>query len=593
VTSPARPPASPIACPSRATSASPANWRLTQALIALGVVALLAGSCWFIVGRSDQPFVYDDVSFALGAKAVAQTRFPYGNQGYLLHLYWERDQWALWHPPLYIYLLGTTMKLFGVSETAARSLGVLCLLLGAGLAFDLARLAVREHGGGRTQALVGGLIAVALLMLNPLAIQATLVLDIDNTVLMVIVAALVWAVVRLPGLWDVRTMIGLTLLFALSLWAKMTTPLAVGVALVFVRLFQSTGWRGAAQAIVVCVVGVLVFVATWVAISGALGMPIEYTLQVVRNEAAESSASSRDRLVSVAAFVSGVAPALLWIGPFFCLLFVGAGLPALWNLLRGRGLRASDLLVVLGAAIYLAYIFKLAGNFPKYHATMLPLWSAAAGALVARLAGRPNPFQLAIAALGGVAEWFLVMPNMAELWDIQFEPTLNHELIVLPALAGIGVAVLWVLAGLRAPRSALAGALPVALMMLTLTWNLSLDLVQRDRIGSTTYYYGRNGQQAAAEALNAILRPDETYVASKEVAWYAQDQQYVDQESWQYVVWDVDHAQFDGTYLGHDIRVLALEVGEESFRWAYDGMLLPRGYAYAGQYGNFLIYVRK
>ena len=91
-------------------------------------------------------------------------------------------------------------------------------------------------------------------------------------------------------------------------------------------------------------------------------------------------------LASVA-FANGVAPAILWIGPFFCLLFVAAGLPRLWSLVRGKGLQATDLLVVLGAAIYLAYIFKLAGNLPKYHAAMLPLWAAASGGMVVTVAG--------------------------------------------------------------------------------------------------------------------------------------------------------------------------------------------------------------
>ena len=84
--------------------------------------------CWLICrvhrSASDQPFVYDDVSFILGARAVADTGRPFGNQGYLLHLYWERDQWALWHPPLYIYLLGATWRCSGDSEPAARGLGV-------------------------------------------------------------------------------------------------------------------------------------------------------------------------------------------------------------------------------------------------------------------------------------------------------------------------------------------------------------------------------------------------------------------------------------------------------------------------------------
>ena len=100
---------------------------------------------------------------------------------------------------------------------------------------------------------------------------------------------------------------------------------------------------------------------------------------------------------------------------------------------------------------------------------------------------------------------------------------------------------------------------------------MTLDLAQRDRTGSTTYYYGRNGQRRRPTALDAILlAPDETYVASKDVAWYAQDQQYVDQESWQYVVWDWT-AAVRRHVPGHPIRVLVLEVGEEivplGLRW--------------------------
>jgi len=572
------------------------GWHRRQAVAALAAVAIVCCSLWLLLPQLDRPYVYDDVSFALGARAVAATGLPYGNQGYLLHLYWLRDQWALWHPPLYIYLLGAVVWLFGDGERATRGLGVLSLLVAAAVSFDLARRAARGHNCEHPRQLLAGVLAVALLVLNPLAIQATMVLDIDNTVLMVLIAVTVWAVMRLPDRWSGRVIIGLALLFALDLWAKMTTPLALGAAIVFVRLFQGrgwgTGWRGAVQALAVCALGIVVFVVTWLVVSRALGLPIDYTLDVVAGEAAESSASSRDRLVSLAAFVSGVAPAILWIGPFFCLLFVASGLPALVRLIAGRGLRVSDLLVVLGSAIYLAYVFKLAGNFPKYHAAMLPLWSAAAGALVARVSGRSSLLQWAVVLAAGAALTVWLLPQMAENWDIQFESDLNQNLIVAPALVSIGVATLWTAMGGRAVRAALIGAVPVALLVATLSWNVALDLSQRDRMGSTTYYYGRYGQRATAEALDAILRPEETYVASKDVAWYTHHQNYVDQESWQHVVWDVDDARFDGTYLDKPIRVLALEVGEPTFRKAYDGLLLPRGYQYAGEFGNFLIYVR-
>jgi hypothetical protein len=262
----------------------------------------------------------------------------------------------------------------------------------------------------------------------------------------------------------------------------------------------------------------------------------------------------------------------------------------LWGLLRGKGLQAGDLLVVLGAAIYLAYIFKLAGGFPKYHAAMLPLWAAAAAALVARSAGRPTLLQYVVAVVGT----YLVANNwlwerMPELWGVVWEESLNQELILMPMLFGLGIAALWALVG----RRNLLGALPVALCALTLAWSVSLDAAQWEKLGSTTYYYGRHGQREAAAALDTLLRPGELYVASKDVAWYVRDHEYVDQESWQHVVWDLNDGRYDDTYLGVPIRVIALETGEETLRWAYDGLLLRQhGYRYAGEYGNYIIYLR-
>jgi hypothetical protein len=369
----------------------------------------------------------------------------------------------------------------------------------------------------------------------------------------------------------------------------MTTPLALAAALVFTRLFQGTGWREALQAVVVVALGSAIFAVSWVGISAAAGLPIGYTLEVVRNEAIESSASSRDRLVSLQAFANGVAPAILWIGPFFCLLFVAAGLPRLWSLLRGKGLQAADVLVVLGAAIYLAYIFKLAGNLPKYHAAMLPLWAAGAGALVAGAAGRPTMLQYLVPLVGGcvVVNW--LRDRMPDDWGIVWEESLNIELILTPLLIGLGIAVAWAVLG----RRNLLGALPVALFVLTIGWSVTLDLTQLGQIGSSTYYYGRYGQKEAAAAVDALLEPGETFVASKDVAWYTRSRNYVDQESWQHVVWDLNGGSFDDTYLGIPIRVIVLEVGEETLRWAYDGVLLrQRSYHYAGEYGNYLIYVR-
>ncbi|MGE3908394.1 MAG: hypothetical protein AB7K36_03515 [Chloroflexota bacterium] len=566
----------------------PGAARRTRFLAVAAGLTILACAGWLIAGQIDKPFVYDDVSFMLGARAVAETGRPFGNQGYLLHLYTEREQWALWHPPLYIYLLGLTVALVGSGERAAHGLSVLCLLISAGLTFDLARRVTLLRGGSPDRGLAAGVLAMAVYLLNPLAIQSALLLDIDNTILMVLITGFCWLTVRLPGVWGLLTIGGLAALYAVTLWAKLTTPIALAAALLFTRLFQPVGWRGAAQAFCVVALGWAIFAVSWVGISALAGFPLDYTLDVVRNEALESGASSAYRLETLERFLWGVAPALLWIGPFFCLLFVAAGLPRLWGLARGKGLDAGDVLVVLGAAIYLAYIFKLAGDFPKYHASMLPLWAAASGVLVARAAGRPTLAQYGAATAGYLLLLWWFWGSMANTWAIRWEPALNLDLIVVPLVIGLGIAVAWAALG----RRSLLGALPVALLVLTLSWSVSLAAAQRDQVGSSTYYYGRHGQRAAAAAVNALLRPDEVYVASKDVAWYVQNPHYVDQDTWQYVVWELHDAHFDGTYLGFPVRILALAVDEPSLRTAYDGLLLAHGYQHAGQYGSYLIYAR-
>src|SRR5688572_1306933 len=96
-----------------------AGWR-AWALAIVASVALLGFSLWLISPQIGRPFVYDDISFIQGARAIADTGRPFGNQGYMLHLYEDRDQWALWHPPLYLYLLGVIVRVFGDSESAAR-----------------------------------------------------------------------------------------------------------------------------------------------------------------------------------------------------------------------------------------------------------------------------------------------------------------------------------------------------------------------------------------------------------------------------------------------------------------------------------------
>ena len=73
------------------------------------VIAIVATALWFVlaVQQFGRPLMYDDANFALGIKAAAETGLPFGNQGWMSDRgdFSQREQWALWHPPLYIYTI--------------------------------------------------------------------------------------------------------------------------------------------------------------------------------------------------------------------------------------------------------------------------------------------------------------------------------------------------------------------------------------------------------------------------------------------------------------------------------------------------------
>src|SRR5258708_21347997 len=175
--------------------------------------------------------MYDDANFALAAKAVADTGLPFGNQGWMSErgVFSQREQWALWHPPLYIYADGLLARIGGWTPPVMRLLGVVGGLTTGVLTFllagDLTRgpLSMKRFAGG---------IAVVLVLLNPLVVQSTLILDIDFPVLLPLTLLFLWLYLRLEA--TTARWMWLAPVFGLLLWAKMTNPLPlVGIVLVW------------------------------------------------------------------------------------------------------------------------------------------------------------------------------------------------------------------------------------------------------------------------------------------------------------------------------------------------------------------------
>jgi hypothetical protein len=553
----------------------------------LALVALLALFAATAARSADRPFLFDETNFMFQARAIAETGIPHANMGYMgdRGRVTTREYYGLWHPPLYLYLLGLDVKLFGPDEASVRLPGIALMLGTALLVYGLGH--TLAGGGARGRAC--GLLATALFLASPLVVQSAVVIDIDGTLLLLGVTA--WVLLYLR--WQETTarwrLAALGALLALALWTKLTTPLAL-VAVLMLYQALAGRWRlGLRQAAVIAGVGVPLFLATWWLVAHVVGLPFEMPFQWTAWELFDASKYTRSWLGDAARMRGELAPALAWASPYlvgaFGALVVARG--AAWS--RTRRAEPVDLLVLLGVVIFAAYFIKLAANFPKYHVGMLPFWSAAlAWWLVDWLGAVEGRARLALAA-GGAAACGYFLATVGDAW--QWAPTLVWEPpIILPALAlFVAAAAAVVLAG-RPALGALAGGLVAPLLLLFVGWGLAVTATQAGAAYSTNYYYGTRGQREAAAALDA-LGYDGTWIGAKEVAWYARNQRYVDADTFWWLV-IVDGLRFDGTLLGEEVRVLVpwtTDPEVRNFFWRQ----LDGPYEQVGPISDYTVWVRR
>lgn len=544
------------------------------------LLTLAAVYLWLLGPQLGRPLVYDDANFAFAAQAVAQTGLPYANAGHMSDRwdFSQRYQWALWHPPLYIELLGLQFKLFGVSEASGRVLG---LIFGLGTGY-VVYLTGREVGREAT-----GLLGAAFFLLSPLALQSALILDIDGTVLTFLLALMVYLLARFPPERHPRTLPALAGLFALALWAKMTTPLGLLACLLAIRLLAGRFRQALRELLVIGVGGGALFLSTWGLACLVLRMPFDMPFAVTWVELLDASGTSSRWLQSPRSLAQAVAPSLLWSGPLLGLLFAAAGMVRLRGYITTRQTQPIDLLIGFGVLIFLVYLIKLAGGFPKYHVAMLPFWAVAAAWLVVGAAGALKTIEMIVLAGGWLLFAWYFNTRVPDIWVYGYNPDLGNHLVVFPGLLAAGLAgLLYLLVGRGLGRIQV-----LVVMVMALAWGPAVEHNMRRMDGSTTYHYGTQGQREAAALVDALTGPDEFYVASKDVAWYAQNRRYLDQDTLEHFV-RLAGNRFDGRLLGYDVRVLALWDRPDFFQDLYREALSP-GYEQMERRGDYAIWVRK
>jgi hypothetical protein len=543
------------------------------AVAAIVYVALVAA-------QLNRPLMYDDANFALGARAVADTGLPYGNQGWMSDRgdFSHREQWALWHPPLYLYAEGLLARIGGWTPPVLRLLGIVGGLATALLTFLLARDLTR---GSPSVKDLAGVTSVGLVVLCPLVVQSTLILDIDFPLLLPLSLLFLWLY---PRLEDTRTdWLWLAPLFAVMLWSKMTNPLPlVGVIGVW-QVLRGQWLRGIFHAAAIGGGGIALAGAAWLGIGTWLGFPLDMPFGVNLVQWQDSAEVARRAYTSPGAFVEGLQPTVIWLGPGLVALGLIGVAVRVAQLARGWQMRRVDLLIGFGVVLILGYVNKSAGWLPKYQVALTPLLACIAAPLVAHLwCARPR-LVTTCAVVAGFASLAITLALVRDEWALQrtwaIPPSAGLWLLGIVVLVAVVAGSLW---------RQWAAVVTFALVGLAVGWSVAVDAVQVRAPYQTDYWYGTTGTEDAAAWVDAHLQPDQTYLSAKEVAIRSRDQRYVDQDNLVYAL--STGRPFDSSWMGEPLAALVTWQREPYQAELFARALAGTPFREVARFGDYVIY---
>ncbi len=423
----------------------PAPTRAARWLVAAAVAVFLALG----IPQASRPFHGDEVEFVRLGVALVERGSHQIDRGFIDDVT-ETGRLQTWnfHPPLYMWGLGTACRLFGEREATARGFGLACGVASLLLVFGLARR-VSADSAQRDRIAV---LATALCAVNPFFLQACLLIDIDGTVYTTLFLLLVYLALRLDSAAEARRLPVLAAVFAATLAAKMTTVLVFPVVLAAWHAARGEWRRAAGDALAVGAGGAALFLAAYGGYAAAMGM------------------SFAEVFTHTSRSGTGFGPLNLLLR----LLAFSLPLPLLWTLLARRGEtpavpRLAPLVLVAAglAGLYLVNFLRLIpGVWITWHhaltsfylitvpfctPALLVLFYAALPACAARWRRwRFEPVDLVVALAVAVVVTYIGVMTRGAVFSLYQAPVI--PLLTIAAAFGLGRA------GLAAPDAARARA---------------------------------------------------------------------------------------------------------------------------------------
>lgn len=506
---------------------------VTKPTVVVAGYALIAALFLFLgIQQSNQSYVIDEAEFPYVSRAVLNTGRPASYHGELRPV----DVGA-WHPPGYVYAVALWMVVFGDGHMAVRGFGLATALGTAALVVLILRT-VRPRAPP-----IFGLVAFGLYLLHPFVLQSALLTDIDGTVGVLAVTAVLFALVRVAvaparARWHVPVM---AVLLALAFWTKLTTPLAlIPLAALAMRPASPTWRRWALDTVIAVVGGFLLFVTTWWLLAHVVAVafmqPFTFTLASFLKGGIAASLTPAALLARL--FPTGAV--LRWVDPVFASLAIAGFVIAFarWRSAEDRAVRLVALLG-LGIALFYDVIAGAPFGFPKYWISAMPALTILAVVAVIDAVAAAQPIQLRWtgralwpAVVCAIAVGVMLLAIAYVRYVLDAAAAFHREATTNPALVFVMVAVLLVIVVVAyrpiARPAVLAALLAVSVLGTISILNLAKDLAQRSAPYSVRYYPGEQGFDNAIADVRRITAPGEAVLGPKDIGQEADRPFYED-----------------------------------------------------------------
>jgi len=484
-------------------------------IVFFAALGLFVGSS---LTRIQQSVAQDELHWLIAAKSLYLHGIP--------QQYTSPDRIAAFSPHLYLRIVVLAFSLFGESEVVARLPGVISGLLAIIMVFLITK---SFSQGDRAERVQWAALSSLLYASTPATIQGSLIIDIDNTILIPAVLFLYGAFVKYQqtgqGRWAILT--GLSI--GTALWARVTTPIIITFLLFFYVLVKKNTLKAKLTLITAILSGVFLFVVSWYLYCSLTGVPFRepftYTLGAFQSKV---SGLTFSLLLRNLIFLT------LWLGVFPSLLFVVVTIQKCKRYLKNPEIHLEDIFLWSGGILILGY--TLVGGaifgYPKYHSSAIPLLYIFAGLALSQSKSNMDFVNARLKVISVIIIVFIasVVQTIIVgdlLYGIRYElrNAFAFMLPVIPILKSIALKIglfslVFVIPFMIYSKILFKKAWMLLLILLSVGTNIGTVFIQNTANYHTGYNYGGQGTIETAQYIREKVSSQSVVLAPSEIIYY-------------------------------------------------------------------------